>query len=225
MNASEQNKPNQQERVIPKLRFPEFQTALGWKLDTLGQVLTEPKQIAVQNSQDIELITVKLHCKGIESTGKFPLKTASGRPYYRRFQNEILIGRQNFHNGGIGIVNSDHDGKICSNAISSFNVKSDNLEFVFRYISRETFYKSVISSLGGTGQKEIKKSQLLNLNIFIPSLKEQQKIADCLSSLDELIELQEQKLATLKQHKKGLMQQLFPSHHALQAWSCSLSET
>lgn len=203
--------------LTPKLRFPEFQTALGWKLNTLGQVLTEPKQIAVQNSQDIELITVKLHCKGIESTGKFPLKTASGRPYYRRFQNEILIGRQNFHNGGIGIVNSDHDGKICSNAISSFNVKSDNLEFVFRYISRETFYKSVISSLGGTGQKEIKKSQLLNLNIFIPSLKEQQKIADCLSSLDELIELQEQKLATLKQHKKGLMQQLFPSHNDLQA--------
>jgi type I restriction enzyme S subunit len=39
---------------------------------------------------------------------------------------------------------------------------------------------------------------------------EQQKIADCLSSLDDLITAQTQKLAALKTHKKGLMQQLFP---------------
>ncbi len=44
-----------------------------------------------------------------------------------------------------------------------------------------------------------------------PSVEEQQKIADCLSSLDELIANQTQKLAALKAHKKGLMQQLFPS--------------
>lgn len=49
------------------------------------------------------------------------------------------------------------------------------------------------------------------LNISIPSFKEQQKIADCLSSLDGLITTQNQKLDTLKQHKKGLMQQLFPA--------------
>ena len=42
-------------------------------------------------------------------------------------------------------------------------------------------------------------------------LYEQQKIAACLSSLDELITAQAQKLATLKTHKKGLMQQLFPA--------------
>jgi len=39
---------------------------------------------------------------------------------------------------------------------------------------------------------------------------EQQKIADCLTSLDELITLQVQKIEALKLHKKGLMQQLFP---------------
>ena len=208
---------DKQEHIIPKLRFPEFKAALGWKHQKLGQVLKEPPKTAVKNPQDIELLTVKLHSRGIELTGKFPLKTEKGRPYYRRFQNEILVGRQNFHNGGLGIVKAEHDGKICSNAISSFNVKNDILEFIFKYISRKEYYTSVIDSLGGTGQKEIKKTHLLDLDIFIPTPEEQQKIADCLSSIDELIELQEQKLAALKQHKKGLMQQLFPSQNDLQA--------
>ncbi|MDR2364307.1 MAG: restriction endonuclease subunit S, partial [Zoogloeaceae bacterium] len=42
------------------------------------------------------------------------------------------------------------------------------------------------------------------------NIEEQQKIADCLSSLDELIAAETQKLDALKTHKKGLMQQLFP---------------
>jgi len=49
------------------------------------------------------------------------------------------------------------------------------------------------------------------IKITIPSLPEQQKIADCLTSLDERIEAQEEKIAALKEHKKGLMQKLFPS--------------
>ncbi len=46
--------------------------------------------------------------------------------------------------------------------------------------------------------------------ISYPSTAEQQKIAECLSSIDELISLYENKVALLEQHKKGLMQQLFP---------------
>ncbi len=45
--------------------------------------------------------------------------------------------------------------------------------------------------------------------INIPELEEQQKIANTLSSLDNLIEAQTKKVETLKQHKKGLMQKLF----------------
>ena len=40
---------------------------------------------------------------------------------------------------------------------------------------------------------------------------EQQKIADCLSSIDTLIKATENKIDELKAHKKGLMQQLFPA--------------
>jgi type I restriction enzyme S subunit len=48
------------------------------------------------------------------------------------------------------------------------------------------------------------------IKIPVPSLPEQQKIASCLLSLDEVITGEQQKLELLKQHKKGLLQNLFP---------------
>ena len=49
-----------------------------------------------------------------------------------------------------------------------------------------------------------------NYPVSYPSQPEQQKIADCLTSLDESIVAQGRKVEALKAHKKGLMQQLFP---------------
>lgn len=47
--------------------------------------------------------------------------------------------------------------------------------------------------------------------LLLPNIQEQQKIADCLSSIDDLIIAQTNRLEALKNHKKGLMQQLFPN--------------
>ena len=59
--------------------------------------------------------------------------------------------------------------------------------------------------------KNITKPEVLAFSVMAPSPAEQQRIASCLSSLDDLITAETQKLDTLKTHKKGLMQQLFPS--------------
>ena len=64
---------------------------------------------------------------------------------------------------------------------------------------------------GSSGSmKNITKPEVLAFSVMAPSPSEQQKIASCLSSIDELITAQSQKLDALKTHKKGLMQQLFP---------------
>lgn len=62
----------------------------------------------------------------------------------------------------------------------------------------------------GIGAGKIETDVLAGLPIYFPSRTEQQKIADCLSSLDDLITAETQKLDALKSQKKGLMQQLFP---------------
>lgn len=58
--------------------------------------------------------------------------------------------------------------------------------------------------------KNISKPSVLELLVRAPSLTEQQRIADCLTSLGDLLAAETRKLDTLTAHKKGLMQQLFP---------------
>lgn len=61
------------------------------------------------------------------------------------------------------------------------------------------------------GQGNLSGEIIKFIKLLFPPLQEQQKIANFLSSVDELIEKQEQKIKQYKQHKKGLLQGLFPN--------------
>lgn len=84
--------------------------------------------------------------------------------------------------------------------------------FIYTLINSDHFRLLVEKTATGSTRKRIGLDDLKNLPIMVPvDLEEQQKLADCLSSLDELITAENQKLKALQQHKKGLMQQLFPA--------------
>ena len=96
--------------------------------------------------------------------------------------------------------------KVKSSAIKMLTLKDDNNDLYFLY--------SLMSTIDFTvgAHKRYWISEFQNLIVSIPSLPEQRKIASCLSSLDTLIEAQQERIALLKTHKKGLLQQLFPHH-------------
>ncbi|MBI3985939.1 MAG: restriction endonuclease subunit S [Lentisphaerae bacterium] len=71
--------------------------------------------------------------------------------------------------------------------------------------------KLLSQSGGGAIQNVVSVDQIKALPLRLPSGIEQDKVVDCLSSLDDLIAAQSDKLKALKAHKKGLMQQLFPA--------------
>jgi type I restriction enzyme S subunit len=82
--------------------------------------------------------------------------------------------------------------------------------FVFQLFQTSRYQKQVAGDLGAT-INSINGRQFLRYKFFVPKPLEQQCIANCLTSLDDLIAAETRKLDTLKTHKKGLMQQLFPS--------------
>ena len=87
-----------------------------------------------------------------------------------------------------------------------------NSEFLSQFLSTEQYWKWVIFSSARSGQPGINGKEYASMPLPLPpSLEEQQKIADCLTSLDNRISAQTQKIEALKLHKKGLMQGLFPA--------------
>jgi type I restriction enzyme, S subunit len=94
--------------------------------------------------------------------------------------------------------------KAKSSAMKILTIKNGNdIKFIYEAI------KMLAYEIGGHERHWI--SQFAPMLVLVPQLEEQQKIADCLSSIDELISLNTQQLDTLKTFKKGLMQGLFPA--------------
>ncbi|WP_300485281.1 restriction endonuclease subunit S, partial [uncultured Brachyspira sp.] len=196
---------------VPEMRFPEFQTAGEWKTVRLGDILMSGSKNKVNDTSKYKKITIKLHNKGIEFSN-IERKMADKRPFYIRKKDEIIIGKQNYFNGSIAIVSEEFDNTICSNAIMSFTVdKNFNNKFIYLSLSRESYLKKYSHFAAGTGQKELSEKDFLNFVLLVPSLEEQQKISEVLSTANELIDLEKRKLEALKKYKKGLMQKLFPN--------------
>jgi len=89
-------------------------------------------------------------------------------------------------------------------------------KFLFILLDYET-EKMKSQSANGLGLMHITKGTIESWECYIPKPDEQQRIAACLTSLDDLITATTQELDTLKTHKKGLMQQLFPSVEGVEA--------
>ncbi|GIA04133.1 Type I site-specific deoxyribonuclease [Vibrio cholerae] len=179
---------------------------------TLSEYASIAKKEKILSADGEKLLTVKLHCKGIEPNTRDikVVLSSKGRPYYQRLAGEFLIGRQNFHNGGFGIVPSELDGFIASNAITTLELNQQKLipEYLFFHFSRKNYYLRVGHIMDGTGQKELSDKQIMKLPISAPSIKVQQDIVLKLSSAKEEIKLLQTLLDKYRSQKRGLMQKL-----------------
>ncbi len=195
----------------PALRFPEFRGAGAWEVKKLKEVCEiNPStkklpedffyiDLGAVNSGNL-ISKKKLHCDSAPSRAQRLLKSGDiiyqvVRPYQR---NNFLC---NF---------DDKDNYVASTGYAQLRALDSN-NFLYQLIHTDSFVNIVISKCTGSNYPAISSSDLSEINISIPPLAEQEKIAGCLSSLDELITAHGDRLDGLKDYKRGLMQQLFPA--------------
>lgn len=105
--------------------------------------------------------------------------------------------------------------KLCDKGIVSkfypvFKENDCDLFFLVSLLNNERkTVRKIAYTAKGTGQKVLSITDLRNITVDMPSLPEQQKISDCLSSLDDVIAKQKATLAAWEEMKKGLLQQMF----------------
>ena len=207
-------KGNEIKTVVPALRFPEFQGMNGWeekKLEEIGNFIGGgTPNTAIQEYWDggipwytpteIKNGDLKSSNRTITEKG---LKNSSAKLLP---QGAILITTR----ATIGDVAISKKECTTNQGFQSLVVNdSESNLFWFYWIIRHK--EELIKRASGSTFKEISKNEIINITSYSPKKQEQQKIAACLSSLDELIEATAQKVETLKEHKKGLMQRLFPA--------------
>lgn len=101
---------------------------------------------------------------------------------------------------------------IINQALLKLTVKDHNSNIFVKFLmeTENNQSKLLSQSAGGAIKNVVSVSQIKELSLLIPSIPEQQKIASCLSAVDDLIKAETEKIEALKEHKKGLMQGLFP---------------
>src|SRR5690606_35865541 len=84
-------------------------------------------------------------------------------------------------------------------------------EYFYNYCRSSLITRTIENMAYGNAVQQLTVSGIKTFRLMFPKNKlEQQKIASCLSAVDELITAQQEKIEQLQQHKKGLMQGLFP---------------
>jgi type I restriction enzyme S subunit len=195
--------------LVPKLRFPEFRVAGEWEVDELGTVAVfvnekiPVEQVALENYVSTENILPDFG--GVALASKLPTMGA-----VTRFKHlDTLVSNIRPYLKKVWVA--DKEGG-ASNDVIVIRAKQRFLPQYFSFLLKnDTFIDYVMTGAKGVKMPRGDIGSMKAYPALYPTKPEQQKIADCLATLDERITLETQKLDTLKTHKKGLMQQLFPA--------------
>lgn len=213
------NDKDTQPGVVPTLRFPEFQKCENWDATCLKQICTRITT-KVGDSQ-LPPVSISAGIGFVAQTEKFG-RDISGEQYHNYIElnkGEFAYNKGNSKKYPQGCIYrlEEFDRVAAPNAFLCFRFNDSVIPDFFKGYFDSNYHGKQLQNIITSGARS---NGLLNIgaddffNIILPTPKdkaEQQKIAECLSSIDALIKAAENKIDELKAHKKGLMQQLFPA--------------
>ena len=200
----DKNKP-----LVPKLRFPEFRDAGEWVPSTLGKLFANRQESGFESLPLLSL-TDKEGIIPQEESNRKNNASADRSRYLRVVPGDIAYNTMRMWEGRSAFV--DREGVISPAYTVCEPVGSANGLFFSYYFKTAQLIEQFRRYSQGLVKDtlNLKYAAFSKIPVLSSSPEEQQKIADCLSSLDALIAAQADKIDALKTHKKGLMQQLFP---------------
>jgi len=195
--------------LVPKLRFPEFRNEPPWKTRKLGKLFRQREETG---RDDLRLLSLT-DKEGIipqEESNRKNNASVDRSKYLRVARGDIVYNTMRMWEGRSALATLEG---IVSPAYTVCEPCEETNSLFFAHYFKTS---QLVAQFARYSQGLVKDTLNLKFEAFArilaptPSPAEQQKIAECLSTLDELIEAESRKLDALKDHKKGLMQQLFP---------------
>ncbi len=205
--------------LVPKLRFPEFRDLQNWSETNVGRISDTVTAGGTPSTSEKRFWGGDIRWMNSGELNDKKVSEVQGRITREGLSNSstkvipprcVLIGLagQGKTRGTVAM----NLVELCINqSIAAIYPNNSAFNSDFLYHDLDKRYDELRRlSAGGEGRGGLNLQIIKSLKVALPSLPEQQKIAECLSSVDELLAAQARKLDALKTHKKGLMQQLIP---------------
>jgi type I restriction enzyme, S subunit len=206
------------DELKPELRFSEFRKTLGWKKIPLYEI-AEPVSDKAKHTCIDNVLTLSAE-HGIISQGEYFNKKIAGdnvERYIKIVRNDFVYNDRTTKQFTYGTIKrlSRYESGVVSPIYKCFRFKKSEdpvfWEWYFESGIHDYELDRLINEGARTGRFNISSEKFLSTSVWRPDLKEQLRIAECLSSINELVDIAGQNFVTLQKHKKGLMQQLFPA--------------
>lgn len=195
---------------IPQIRFKEFEHNEYWKETTLTEVADYENGKAHENDIEDTGDYIVVNSKFISTNGE--VKKFTNTPFCPTTTGDILMVLSDIPNGKAiakCFLVEENNRYSVNQRICRITPRNLNSKLLYYILNRNPYF---LAFDDGVKQTNLRKEDVLNCPLLIPNdIKEQEKVADTLSSIDELIIAQGQKLEALQLHKKGLLQGLFPT--------------
>lgn len=205
-------------RLVPALRFPEFKKAEEWAEMILGDVFERISEKNVNNNQNV--LTISAQYGLVSQYDYFNKNVASTniKNYYFIKKGDFAYNKSRSQGYPFGVIKPLHryENGVVSTLYICFRIKKNcSINFYEQYFGTNL----INNEISKIAQEGARNHGLLNISVddffnkislLVPSPLEQQKIAECLLSIDEEISAMKEKVEQLKTHKRGLMQKLFP---------------
>ncbi|CAM1358212.1 Type I restriction enzyme, S subunit [Tenacibaculum soleae] len=197
-----------EKQLLPRLRFPEFEEV--WHTSSLGENCKFNQGVQIPSSEQSSK-----YCDGFIRYLYIRDYLDDSFPTYvlNKYPNKIIEEHQ------IMMVNTGNTagkafrGKIGVLSNNSFKIEWDstklNDDYIYLYLTSDFTQNNIKRVFNSGGQPHLGHKNVAKLPLSFPKLKEQQKIANFLTSIDTQIQTLEKKKSLLEQYKKGVMQKIF----------------
>lgn len=198
--------------VAPKLRFKDEQgqNYPAWKVETLCKCCTiNPPSPKLPNT------FIYIDLESVKQGRLLAKKIVLAKDAPSRAQRKVIVGDvlfqtvRPYQKNNFIVKTPETIPMIASTGYSVLRCNKNNSGYIYHETQTEKFSRNVQDRCTGGAYPAITGKELGKIKIPLPSLPEQQKIADFLSAYDRQIDIQSQRVEAMKTRKKGLLQKIF----------------
>ena len=192
----------------PKLRFPGFDEP--WKATAFGDLVHEFSNRTKVEDEDV-LLSAAIEGMFLNTELFGHQRGASNKGYKKIKYGTMVLSTQNLHLGNAN-VNQRFEHGMVSPAYKTYDISGCSIDLIAQWIKSDAakrFFYNATTVGASVCRRNVEWDTLYEQSLFLPSLPEQEKIANLLTLLSNRIEKQRQVIIALKKYKRGVFEAVF----------------